>query len=59
MLLVPVSQCQWRPDQAEYVAFAAVLAHQGGGEPQTAARLQVGGHAEHRGRQQVNLVVND
>ena len=46
-------------DQGEHVALAAVLAHQRGGQPEPAARLQVGGHPEHRRRQQVHLVVDD
>ena len=46
-------------DEAEDVALAAVLAHQRGGQPEPAARLQVGRHAEDRRGQQVHLVVDD
>ena len=48
-----------RPDQAEHVALAAVLADQGGGQADAAAGLQVGGHPEDRRGQQVHLVVHD
>ena len=47
------------PDQGEDVALAAVLADQGRGQPEPAPGLQVGGHPEHRSRQQVHLVVDD
>ena len=46
-------------DQAEDVALAAVLAHEGGGQAEAAARLQVGGELEDRRGQQVHLVVDD
>ena len=46
-------------DEAEDVALAAVLAHEGRGEAEPAARLQVGGELEDRRREQVHLVVDD
>ena len=46
-------------DEAEDVGLATVLAHERRGEPEPPAGLQVGGHAEDRGRQQVHLVVDD
>ena len=46
-------------DQAEDVGLAPVLAHQGRGQAEAAARLQVGRHPEDRRRQQVHLVVHD
>ena len=46
-------------DEAEDVALAAVLADQGRGEPEPAARLQIGGELEDRRRQQVHLVIDD
>ena len=48
-----------RADQREHVALAAVLAHQRRGQAEAAARLQLGGQLEHRGGQQVHLVVDD
>ena len=47
------------PDQGEDVALAAVLAHQRGRQAQAAPGLDVGGDAEDRRRQQVDLVVDD
>ena len=46
-------------DEAEDVALAAVLAHEGRREPEPAARLQVGGELEDGRGQQVHLVVDD
>ena len=46
-------------DQGKDVALAAVLADQGGRQPQPAPRLQVGCHPEHRRGKQVDLVVDD
>ena len=46
-------------DQAEDVLLAVVLADQRGGQAQPAAGLDVGGDPEHRGGQQVDLVVDD
>src|SRR5665648_1083550 len=46
------------PDQGEHVVLAPVLAHQGRGQAQPPAGLQVGGHPEHGCRQQVHLVVD-
>ena len=46
------------PDEGEHVALAAVLAHERRGQAEAAARLQVGGHAEHGRGQQVDLVVD-
>ena len=48
-----------RADQAEDVVLAAVLADQRGGQPEPAPGLDLGGHAEDRRRQQVDLVVDD
>lgn len=48
-----------RADEAEDVGLAAVLAHERRGEPETAARLEVGRHPEDRRGQQVDLVVDD
>ena len=48
-----------RADQAEHVALAAVLADQRRGQAEPPAGLDLGRHAEHRGRQQVDLVVDD
>ena len=47
------------PDQAEDVFLAVVFANQGRGQAEAAAGLNVGRDAEDRGRQQVNLVVDD
>ena len=46
-------------DEGEDVILAAVLAHQRGGQAEAAARLEVGGHAEHGGGQEVDFVVDD
>ena len=46
-------------DQREHVALAAVLAHERRGQAEAAAGLEVGRHPEDRGRQQVDLVVDD
>ena len=46
------------PDQREDVALPAVLPDQGRGQPEPPPGLQVGGHPEHRRRQQVHLVVD-
>ena len=48
-----------RPDEAEHVTFAAVLAHQGGGQSEPAPGLQVTGHAENGCGQQVDFVIDD
>ena len=48
-----------RADQGEDVVLAAVLAHQRGGQAEPAPRLDLGGDAEDRRRQQVHLVVDD
>ena len=46
-------------DEAEDLVLAAVLAHEGRRQAQAAARLQVRGHPEDRGGQEVDLVVDD
>ena len=46
-------------DQREDLVLAPVLTHQGRRQAQTAARLEVGGHTEDRGREQVDLVVDN
>ena len=48
-----------RADQAEDVVLAAVLADQRGRQAEPAAGLDLGRDAEDRGRQQVDLVVDD
>ena len=48
-----------RADEAEDVALAAVLAHEGRGEAEAAPRLQLGGQLEDGGGQEVHLVVDD
>ena len=48
-----------RADQREHITFAAVLADQRRGQAQAPAGLQIGGHPEHRRRQQMHLVVDD
>jgi len=46
-------------DQREDVALAAVLADQGRGQPESSPGLEIGRHPEHRGGEQVHLVVDD
>ena len=46
-------------DEAEDVVLAAVFADQGGGQPEAPAGLDLGRVAKHRGREQVNLVIDD
>src|SRR5690606_7262732 len=46
-------------DQAEDVFLQPVFANKRRGKAQPPARLDLGRRAEYRGRQQVNLVVND
>jgi hypothetical protein len=46
-------------DETEHVAFAAVLAHEGRGQTEPAAALQGRGRAEHRCREEVDLVVDE
>ena len=48
-----------RADQAEDVALAAVLADQRRRQTEPAAGLNLGRHAEHRRRQQMDFVVDD
>ena len=47
------------PMRREHVALAAVFAHEGRGEAEAAAGLQLGGELEDRRGQQVHLVVDD
>ena len=46
-------------DEGENVLFAAVFAHEGGGEAQATATLNTGGGGENGGGQEVDLVVDD
>jgi hypothetical protein len=57
--LLPRQLVALGPDQREHLVGAAVLAHQRRREAEPPARLDAGGGAEHRGRQQVHLVVDD
>ena len=47
------------PDEAEDVAFMPVLAHEGGGQAEPAAALDIGGEPEDRRGEQVDLVIDD
>ena len=46
------------PDKAEHFRLLVVFADQGGGKAQAAGGLHFGTQAEHRGREQVHLVIN-
>src|SRR5262245_46363752 len=57
--LAPGDVVLLRPDQAEDIAFPAILAYQRGRQSEPAARLNLGGDPKHRGGKQMHLVVDD
>ena len=56
--LLPGCAITYGADQAEHVALLAVFADQGGSEPEPAHGLDASGGPEHRGGQQMHLVVD-
>src|SRR5258708_40130933 len=48
-----------RPDQAEHISFAPILAHERSRQSQPTTGLNLGGDAEGRGGQPMNFIVED
>ena len=57
--VLPGSVVAFGADKAEDLALATVFTDQGGGQAESPPGLQVGSHAEDRGGQQVDFVIDD